>query len=59
METRQDAEELFRKFERVRQRGRYNMITEAVMAAQEANLTPSEYQWVLCHYNELDDKYNK
>lgn len=59
METRQDAEELFRKYERVRQEGKYNMITDAVMAAQEANLTLSEYQWVLCHYNELNDKYNK
>lgn len=59
METRQDAEELFRKYERVRQEGKYNMITDAGRAAQEANLTPSEYQWVLCHYNELNDKYNK
>lgn len=59
METRTDAEELFRKYERVRQEGKYNMIIDAVMAAQEANLTQSEYQWVLCHYDELNDKYNK
>lgn len=57
METRQDAEELFRKYERVRQKGKYNMITEAVMAAHEANLTLSEYLWVLDHYYELNDKY--
>lgn len=43
----------FEKYEKVRQSGKYNMITEATQAAKEAGLTMIEYATVVFNYSEI------
>lgn len=43
----------FKKYEKVRQSGKYNMITEATQAAKEAGLTMIEYATVVFNYSEI------
>lgn len=47
----------FKAYERVRARGKYNMLTDADKAARAAGLDRETYLGVLTHYTELMDKY--
>ena len=49
--------EMFERYERVRKSGKYNMITEAVPAMQEAGLTQDEYLTVMNHYSDFKAEY--
>ena len=49
--------EIFRRYERIRLSGKYNMITEADKAMKEANLRPNDYYYVMFNYDLLNRKY--
>ena len=49
--------ELFRRYEKVRLSGKYNMITEANEAMDEAKLSPTDYYYVVHNYKMLQRKY--
>ena len=49
--------ECYKKYERVRQSGRFNMITEANYAAIAAGLSLEEYMFVIKNYNKLKEQY--
>lgn len=49
--------EIFRRYEKVRLSGKYNMITEAEQAMKEAKLRPNDYHYVIFNYELLNRKY--
>lgn len=49
--------ECYKKYEQVRQSGRFNMITEANYAAAAAGLSLEEYMFVIKNYNKLKKQY--
>lgn len=49
--------EMYKRYERVRLGGKYNMITEAADAMEEAGLRRDQYLAVIQNYSELRDKY--
>lgn len=51
-----DEEHKWLKYEKVRVGGKYNMITNAYSASQEAGLSMDEYTDVVNHYSELRDQ---
>lgn len=42
-----------RRYEKVQNEGKYNMITEWNLAAEAANLTEEQYKYVINNYNDL------
>lgn len=51
--------EIFRRYERVRASGKYNMIMEANKAMDEAKLSPADYYYAMFNYKLLNDKYGE
>lgn len=51
------TKEEFLSYERVRTEGKYNMIMDAKLAMQEAELTPEKYSLIIKYYSELAEKY--
>lgn len=49
--------EIFRRYEKVRTSGKYNMITESDKAMKEAKLRPNDYHYVISNYELLNKKY--
>ena len=49
--------ECYKKYERVRRSGRFNMITEANYAAAVAGLTLEDYIFVIKNYSKLKEQY--
>ena len=49
--------ECFIKYEKVRQSGKYNMITESSKAAKKAGLSIQDYMNVIRNYTTLHNKY--
>ena len=49
--------QIFERYEKVRSSGKYNMITEANQAMDEANLRPCDYYYAMFNYNLLFKKY--
>ena len=49
--------EAFMAYEKVRQSGEYNMITDAVLAAEAAGLSMEQYMSVLKNYNNLKNQF--
>lgn len=54
-----DKKEMFERYENVRSSGIFNMITEATAAMSVAGLDKEQYFYVIEHYSELREKYNK
>lgn len=50
---------IFERYEKVRSSGKYNMITEANQAMDEANLRPSDYYYAMFNYELLKRKYGE
>ena len=50
---------IFERYEKVRSSGKYNMITEANDAMDEAGLTPSDYYYAMFNYELLKRKYGE
>lgn len=48
--------QIFERYEKVRSSGKYNMITEANQAMDEANLRPWEYSYAMFNYELLKRK---
>ncbi len=53
------AETMFRAYEQVRRSGRYNMITEAKLAAVAAGLSMDDYKFVISNYAYLKEEYGE
>lgn len=51
--------EMFERYEKVRESGKYNMVMDAIEAMKAAGLKENEYLTVVRHYTELDKKYKK
>ena len=51
--------QIFERYEKVRLSGKYNMITEANQAMDEANLRPSDYYYAMFNYELLKRKYGE
>ena len=51
--------EIFERYEKVRSSGKYNMITEANNAMDEAGLKPSDYYYAMFNYELLRRKYGE
>ena len=51
--------QIFKRYEKVRSSGKYNMITEANRAMNEANLRPCDYYYVMFNYELLKRKYGE
>ena len=51
--------EIFERYEKVRSSGKYNMITEANNAMDEAGLKPSDYYYGMFNYELLRRKYGE
>lgn len=51
--------EMFERYEKVRKTGKYNMITNAIQAMEEAELKQDEYLTVLQHYVEFAKEFKK
>lgn len=49
--------QIFERYEKVRLSGKYNMITEANDAMDEAGLKPYDYYYAMFNYNLLFKKY--
>lgn len=49
----------FRRYERVRKTGNYNMVLDADKAMKEAHLLPEDYWFIVRHYKELKEKYHE
>ena len=49
--------EIFKRYEKIRLSGKYNMVTEAEQAMKDANLRPNDYYYVLFNYDLLNRKY--
>lgn len=49
--------QIFERYEKVRSSGKYNMITEANDAMDEAGLKPCDYYYAMFNYNLLFKKY--
>ena len=49
--------QIFERYEKVRLSGKYNMITEANQAMDEADLRPCDYYYAMFNYNLLFKKY--
>ena len=54
-----DKKEMFERYERVRQSGIFNMITQASDAMRVADLTKEQYFYVINNYGKLKVKYGK
>lgn len=50
---------IFERYEKVRSSGKYNMITEANQAMDEANLRPCDYYYAMFNYELLKRKYGE
>ena len=50
---------IFERYEKVRSSGKYNMITEANDAMDEAGLKPSDYYYTMFNYELLKRKYGE
>ena len=50
---------IFERYEKVRSSGKYNMITEANQAMDEADLRPSDYYYAMFNYELLKRKYGE
>ena len=48
---------IFERYEKVRSSGKYNMITEANQAMDEADLRACDYYYAMFNYNLLFKKY--
>jgi len=46
----------FNKYEKVRKSGKYNMITEAHLAAIEAGLSREDYMFTMKNYTQLKNQ---
>ena len=53
------TKEKFMRYEKVRQSGKYNMITDFILAKQEANLTEKEYFEIIKNYSNYKEKYKE
>ena len=51
--------QIFDRYEKVRSSGKYNMITEANNAMDEAGLKPSDYYYAMFNYQLLYRKYGE
>lgn len=51
--------QIFDRYEKIRSSGKYNMITEANQAMDEANLRPSDYYYAMFNYELLKRKYGE
>ena len=51
--------QIFERYEKVRSSGKYNMITEANNAMDEAGLKPSDYYYAMFNYQLLYRKYGE
>ena len=51
--------QIFERYEKVRSSGKYNMITEANNAMDEAGLKPSDYYYAMFNYELLRRKYGE
>lgn len=51
--------EAFMAYEKVRQSGEYNMITDAYLAAEAAGLSIDQYMLVLKNYNNLKEQFKE
>ena len=49
--------QIFKRYEKVRSSGKYNMITEANDAMDEAGLRPCDYYYAMFNYQLLFKKY--
>ena len=50
---------IFERYEKVRSSGKYNMITEANQAMDEADLRPCDYYYAMFNYELLKRKYGE
>ena len=51
--------QIFDRYEKIRSSGKYNMITEANDAMDEAGLKPSDYYYAMFNYELLKRKYGE
>ena len=51
--------QIFERYEKVRLSGKYNMITEANYAMDEAGLSPCDYYYAMFNYQLLYRKYGE
>ena len=51
--------QIFERYEKVRSSGKYNMITEANDAMDEAGLKPCDYYYAMFNYELLKRKYGE
>ena len=51
--------QIFDRYEKIRSSGKYNMITEANQAMDEANLRPSDYYYAMFNYELLKRQYGE
>ena len=51
--------QIFERYEKVRLSGKYNMITEANQAMDEADLRPCDYYYAMFNYQLLYRKYGE
>lgn len=51
------TKEHFLRYVEVQKSGKYNMITEMVLASKEANLTIKQYLEIIKNYSQLKEKY--
>ena len=51
--------QIFDRYEKVRSSGKYNMITEANAAMDEAGLRPCDYYYAMFNYQLLYRKYGE
>lgn len=57
MKNRLSEYEMYKRYEKVRLSGKFNMITESAPAMKAADLTQDEYLTVIHDYSEYRDKY--
>ena len=51
--------QIFERYEKVRSSGKYNMITEANSAMDEAGLKPCDYYYAMFNYELLKRRYGE
>ena len=51
--------QIFKRYEKVRSSGKYNMITEANQAMDDANLSSCDYYYAMFNYELLKRKYGE
>ena len=49
----------FRRYEEVRESGKFNMITDCIKAAKEAGLSMYQYKFVINNYEDLKEQYEQ